>query len=64
MRESGRKHFTLWKDADPEMAEVVDARDLKSLGGYPTCRFESRLRQIKRICFSAFSPSTTVGKYK
>jgi len=31
MRESGRKHFTLWKNADPEMAEVVDARDLKSL---------------------------------
>ena len=39
----------LWYNFTPNpnragVAELVDARDLKSLGGYPLCGFESRPR--------------------
>ena len=31
------------------VAELVDARDLKSLGGYPLCGFESRPRHSVQL---------------
>lgn len=41
------------------MAELVDARDLKSLVGYPTCRFESDPRHS--FC-SLFPDSVIIDK--